>query len=46
MLGGDVQVSLSLLAIIRATELTTINQRNGYVAGDSICRVLLTLITS
>ena len=45
MLGGDAQVSLSLLAIIRATELTTINQRNGYVAGDKYLQSVADLIT-
>ncbi len=45
MLSGDTQVSLSLLAIIRATELTTINQRNGYVAGDKYLQSVADLIT-
>ncbi|MFB0953914.1 MAG: EAL domain-containing protein [Aeromonadaceae bacterium] len=39
------QMSLSLLAIVRATELTAINQRHGHVAGDKYLQTIANLIT-
>ena len=39
------QTGLSLLAIVRATELTAINQRHGHVAGDKYLQTIANLIT-
>ena len=44
-LGDTAQMSLTLLAIVRATELTAINQRHGHVAGDKYLQTIANLIT-
>ena len=44
-LSDTTQMSLSLLAIVRATELTAINQRHGHVAGDKYLQTIANLIT-